>query len=56
MQAWQQRPALLETVPRGGIAQNQHRMALQQYTMNSLGRRPQISRSPQAIQRGIRIA
>lgn len=40
---------LLAKVPRGSVAQNLYRMALQRYTMNSLGRKPQISRSPQAI-------
>jgi hypothetical protein len=44
-----QAAALLAKVPRGSIDQNLYRMALQQYTMNSLGRKPQISRSPQAI-------
>lgn len=44
-----QAAALLEKVPRGSIAQNLYRMALQQCTMNSLGHKPQISRSPQAI-------
>jgi len=44
-----QTATLLEKVPRGSIAQNLYRMALQQYTMNSLGRKPQISRSRQAI-------
>jgi hypothetical protein len=44
-----QTAALLAKVPRGSIPQNLYRMALQQYTMNSLGRKPQISRSPQAI-------
>ena len=34
---------------RGSIPQNLYRMALQQYTMNSLGRKPQVSRSPHAI-------
>jgi hypothetical protein len=32
----------LRLVPRGGLAQNMYRMALQQYLMNSLGRSPQI--------------
>ena len=40
---------LLAKVPRGSIAQNLYRMAVQQYAMNSLGWKPQISRSPQAI-------
>ncbi len=34
-----QTAAVLENVPRGSIAQNTYRMALQQYTMNSLGRK-----------------
>jgi len=41
--------AVLGNVPRGGIAQNLYRMALQQYMMNGLGRKPEISSSPQAI-------
>jgi hypothetical protein len=44
-----QTAAVLENVPRGSIAQNMYRMALQQYTMNSLGRKAEISPSPQAI-------
>jgi len=44
-----QTAVFLEEVLRGSIAQNLYRMVLQQYTMNSLGRKPQISRSPQAI-------
>jgi len=44
-----QTAALLEKVPRGSTGQNLYRMGLQQYSMNSLGRQPQISRSPQAI-------
>jgi hypothetical protein len=46
-----QAAALLAKVPRGSIAQNLYRMAVQQCTMNSLGRKPQIPRSPQAIHR-----
>jgi hypothetical protein len=41
--------ALLAKVPRGSTDQNLYRMALQQYTMNSLGRKPKIPRSPQAV-------
>ena len=44
-----QAAVLLTKVPRGSIDQNLYRMAVQQCTMNSLGRKPQVSRSPQAI-------
>lgn len=44
-----QTAAVLERVPRGSMPQNLYRMALQQFTMNSLGRKPQIARSPQVI-------
>lgn len=38
----------LRRVPRGGLPQNQYRMALQLYLMNSMGGRPQIERSTAA--------
>ena len=44
-----QTAAVLEPVPRGSVAQNLYRMTLRQYTMNSHGRKPGITASPQAI-------
>jgi len=38
----------LRHVPQGALEQNIYRMALQQYLLNSLGRRPQIERSAAA--------
>ena len=38
----------LRRVPRGGLPQNQYRMALQLFLMNSMGGRPQIDRSTAA--------
>jgi hypothetical protein len=45
------RSALVADSKPGHIAEsaNLHRVVLQQYTMNSLGRTPQISRSPATI-------
>lgn len=42
--------AVLEGIPRGSMPQNLFRMALQELTMNSLGPKPQIAPSLQAIQ------
>lgn len=40
---------LLRAVPRGSLPQNMYRMAVQQFTMNSLGRHARIPRSCAAI-------
>lgn len=36
-------------IPRGSLPQNMYRAAVQQFTMNSLGRRAQIASSQAAI-------